>query len=93
MVNEEKVTSELLLLLEIQSQTDLLSLSGRTLCVTAGAAPSAVNSPSALLCQYINLQLLNAGPQGMCTRTQFSSLLQHTHTSQAWYCTPTCSLL
>jgi isoleucyl-tRNA synthetase len=54
------------LFLEIQNQTDLLSLSGKTLCVTAGSAPSPINSPTTLLCQYINLQLLNAEPQGMC---------------------------
>lgn len=64
------MTPERLLFLEIPNQTDLLSLSGRTLCVTAGAAPSATNSPSTLLCQYINLQLLNAEPQGMCVHQQ-----------------------
>uniref|UniRef100_A0A8C4M7P8 isoleucine--tRNA ligase n=1 Tax=Equus asinus asinus TaxID=83772 RepID=A0A8C4M7P8_EQUAS len=48
---------------EIQNQTDLLSLSGKTLCVTAGSAPSLIDSPSALLCQYVNLQLLDADPQ------------------------------
>lgn len=74
------VTPELLLFLEIQNQTDLLSLSGRTLCVTAGAAPSATNSPSALLCRYINLQLLNAEPQGMCVHPRHSlSLLSAGH--------------
>lgn len=66
---QKQVTSELLLS-EIQNQTDLLSLSGRTLCVTAGASPSPISSPSTLLCQYLNLQLLNAEPQGeriLCT--------------------------
>lgn len=58
------MTSELLLS-EIQNQTDLLSLSGKTLCVTAGTSPPPISSPSTLLCQYINLQLLNAEPQGM----------------------------
>lgn len=71
------MTSELLLI-EIQNQTDLLSLSGRTLCVTAGAAPSPVSSPGALLCQYINLQLLNAEPQGMHV---LSTLLMERRTS------------
>lgn len=56
----------LLLFLEIKKQTNLLSLSGKTLCVAAGSTPSMVNSPSTLLCQYINLQLLNADPQGAC---------------------------
>lgn len=56
-----------LLFLEIQNQTNLLSLSGSTLCVTAGSAPSLISSPSPpLLCQYVNLQLLNANPQGAC---------------------------
>ncbi|CAO2596028.1 Isoleucine--tRNA ligase, cytoplasmic [Lemmus lemmus] len=62
---------------EIQNQTDLLSLSGRTLCVTAGAAPSATNSPSALLCQYINLQLLNVEPQECLTGTVGTLLLEN----------------
>ncbi|OBS66610.1 hypothetical protein A6R68_04850 [Neotoma lepida] len=61
------------------NQTDLLSLSGRTLCVTAGAAPSPVNSPSALLCHYINLQLLNAEPQGYFCAACASSLNSCTH--------------
>lgn len=51
---------------ELLNQTDLLGLSGKTLHVTAGAAPALPSSPSALLCQYINLQLINAKPQGMC---------------------------
>ena len=54
----------LLLFLELKNQTNLLSLSGKTLCVTAGSALSVTDSPSTLLCQYINLQLLNADPQG-----------------------------
>ncbi|KAL6075343.1 hypothetical protein STEG23_005293, partial [Scotinomys teguina] len=62
---------------EIQNQTDLLSLSGRTLCVTAGATPSPVNSPSPLLCQYINLQLLNAQPQECLTGTVGTLLLEN----------------
>lgn len=60
------MTSDLLFL-EIQNQTDLLSLSGRTLFVTAGPAPSPASSPGPLLCQYINLQLLDAEPQGVRT--------------------------
>nr|KAF6267738.1 hypothetical protein mMyoMyo1_006579 [Myotis myotis] len=51
---------------EIQNQTDLLSLSGKMLGVTAGPAPSVIDSPGTLLCRYINLQLLNADPQGTC---------------------------
>ncbi|KAM6214637.1 isoleucine--tRNA ligase, cytoplasmic [Rhynchocyon petersi] len=48
---------------EIKNQTDLLSLSGKTLCVTAGSAPTLINSTSSLPCRYINLQLLNTEPQ------------------------------
>lgn len=50
---------------ELINQTDLLGLSGKTLHVTAGSAPALPSSPHALLCQYINLQLINAKPQGM----------------------------
>uniref|UniRef100_A0A8C2USK6 Isoleucine--tRNA ligase, cytoplasmic n=1 Tax=Chinchilla lanigera TaxID=34839 RepID=A0A8C2USK6_CHILA len=62
---------------EIQNQTDLLSLSGRTLCVTAGPAPSPAHSPSPLLCQYINLQLLNAEPQECLVGTVGTLLLEN----------------
>uniref|UniRef100_A0A8C4M7N6 isoleucine--tRNA ligase n=1 Tax=Equus asinus asinus TaxID=83772 RepID=A0A8C4M7N6_EQUAS len=62
---------------EIQNQTDLLSLSGKTLCVTAGSAPSLIDSPSALLCQYVNLQLLDADPQGCLMGTVGTLLLEN----------------
>lgn len=62
---------------EIQNQTDLLSLSGRTLCVTAGASPAPATSPSTLLCQYINLQLVNAEPQECLTGTVGTLLLEN----------------
>ncbi|XP_038628151.1 isoleucine--tRNA ligase, cytoplasmic [Tachyglossus aculeatus] len=48
---------------EVLNKTDLLALRGKTLCVTSGSVPSAVNGPAALLCNYINLQLLNVKPQ------------------------------
>lgn len=48
----------------MRNQTDLLSLSGKTLRVAAGSAPAVVDGPGSALCRYINLQLLNAGPQG-----------------------------
>ncbi|NWH79386.1 SYIC protein, partial [Piaya cayana] len=51
---------------ELLNKTDLLSLSGKTLHVTAGPAPAAPSAPAALLCQYINLQLMNAAPQATC---------------------------
>ncbi|XP_054583697.1 isoleucine--tRNA ligase, cytoplasmic isoform X3 [Eptesicus fuscus] len=72
--------SELALFLgesEIQNQTDLLSLSGKMLGVTAGAAPSVIDSPTALLCQYINLQLLNANPQECLLGTVGTLLLEN----------------
>ena len=73
---QKQVTSELLLS-EIQNQTDLLSLSGRMLCVTAGASLSPISSPSTLLCQYINLQLLNAETQECLTGTVGTLLLEN----------------
>uniref|UniRef100_A0A8D0G8V4 Isoleucine--tRNA ligase, cytoplasmic n=1 Tax=Sphenodon punctatus TaxID=8508 RepID=A0A8D0G8V4_SPHPU len=48
---------------ELINKTDLLSLSGKTLHVTSGSAPSLINTSDALLCQYINLHLVNAKPQ------------------------------
>ncbi|XP_041129099.1 isoleucine--tRNA ligase, cytoplasmic-like [Polyodon spathula] len=48
---------------ELTSKTDLLALNGKTLHVTSGAAPADPSSTNALLCQYINLQLLNTKPQ------------------------------
>ncbi|XP_070594706.1 isoleucine--tRNA ligase, cytoplasmic [Erythrolamprus reginae] len=47
---------------EVKKQTDLLSLSGKKLHVTAGPLPI-INSLDGFLCQYINLQLVNAKPQ------------------------------
>lgn len=48
---------------EIRNQTDLQSLTGKTLRVEAGSAPTVGDSPSTILRQCINLQLLNTGPQ------------------------------
>lgn len=62
---------------ELQNKTDLLSLSGRTLCVTAGASRAPATSPSTLLCQYINLQLMNAEPQECLTGTVGTLLLEN----------------
>ncbi|XP_044517790.1 isoleucine--tRNA ligase, cytoplasmic isoform X4 [Gracilinanus agilis] len=47
---------------EVLSKTDLLSLSGKTLCVTSGCPPAPAQSPGAL-CGFINLQLLGAKAQ------------------------------
>ncbi|XP_061474059.1 isoleucine--tRNA ligase, cytoplasmic [Rhineura floridana] len=47
---------------ELKNQTDLLSLNGKMLHITAGSVP-ALNSLDGFLCQYINLQLVNAKPQ------------------------------
>lgn len=62
---------------ELKNQTNLLSLSGKTLCVTAGSALSVTDSPSTLLCQYINLQLLNADPQECLMGTVGTLLLEN----------------
>jgi len=62
---------------EIRNQTDLLSLSGKTLRVGAGSAPAVVDGPSTALCRYINLQLLNAGPQECVKGTVGTLLLEN----------------
>ncbi|XP_054372016.1 isoleucine--tRNA ligase, cytoplasmic isoform X2 [Molothrus ater] len=66
---------------ELLKQTDLLGLSGRTLHVTAGPAPGLPSSPSALLCQYINLQLINAKPQE-CQKGTVGTLLMENPVGQ-----------
>ncbi|XP_058997292.1 isoleucine--tRNA ligase, cytoplasmic [Mustela lutreola] len=62
---------------EIRNQTDLLSLSGKTLRVAAGSAPAVVDGPGTALCRYINLQLLNAGPQECVKGTVGTLLLEN----------------
>ncbi|XP_058669104.1 isoleucine--tRNA ligase, cytoplasmic [Ammospiza caudacuta] len=66
---------------ELLKHTDLLGLSGRTLHVTAGSAPGLPSSPSALLCQYINLQLINAKPQE-CQKGTVGTLLMENPVGQ-----------
>ncbi|NXS79794.1 SYIC protein, partial [Erpornis zantholeuca] len=66
---------------ELINQTDLLGLSGRTLHVTAGSAPALPSSPGALLCQYINLQLINAKPQE-CQKGTVGTLLMENPVGQ-----------
>ncbi|XP_069721593.1 isoleucine--tRNA ligase, cytoplasmic [Phaenicophaeus curvirostris] len=66
---------------ELLNKTDLLSLSGKTLHVTAGPAPAAPSAPDALLCQYINLQLMNAAPQE-CQKGTVGTLLMENPVGQ-----------
>ncbi|XP_071669138.1 isoleucine--tRNA ligase, cytoplasmic isoform X3 [Patagioenas fasciata] len=66
---------------ELINKTDLLSLSGKTLHVTTGSAPALLNSPDALLCQYINLQLMNAKPQE-CQKGTVGTLLMENPVGQ-----------
>ncbi|KAF1404049.1 Isoleucine--tRNA ligase, cytoplasmic, partial [Spheniscus magellanicus] len=66
---------------ELINKTDLLSLSGRTLHVTTGSAPALISSPDALLCQYINLQLMNAKPQE-CQKGTVGTLLMENPVGQ-----------
>ncbi|XP_050186635.1 isoleucine--tRNA ligase, cytoplasmic [Myiozetetes cayanensis] len=66
---------------ELVNKTDLLGLSGRTLHVTAGSAPAQISSPAALLCQYINLQLINAAPQE-CQKGTVGTLLMENPVGQ-----------
>ncbi|KAM9182375.1 isoleucine--tRNA ligase, cytoplasmic isoform 1-T1 [Mergus octosetaceus] len=66
---------------ELINKTDLLTLSGKTLHVTTGSAPALTNSPDALLCQYINLQLVNAKPQE-CQKGTMGSLLMENPVGQ-----------
>ncbi|KFW76159.1 Isoleucine--tRNA ligase, cytoplasmic, partial [Manacus vitellinus] len=66
---------------ELVNKTDLLGLSGKTLHVTAGSAPARISSPAALLCQYINLQLMNAAPQE-CQKGTVGTLLMENPVGQ-----------
>ncbi|XP_035748117.1 isoleucine--tRNA ligase, cytoplasmic, partial [Egretta garzetta] len=67
---------------ELINKTDLISLSGKTLHVTTkGSAPALINSTDALLCQYINLQLMNAKPQE-CQKGTVGTLLMENPVGQ-----------
>ncbi|KTG31807.1 hypothetical protein cypCar_00001893, partial [Cyprinus carpio] len=46
----------------LNAETDLMSLSGKTLTVTSGSSPADVSSSDSLLCPYVNMQLMNASP-------------------------------
>uniref|UniRef100_A0A8C2JJV7 Isoleucine--tRNA ligase cytoplasmic ubiquitin-like domain-containing protein n=1 Tax=Cyprinus carpio TaxID=7962 RepID=A0A8C2JJV7_CYPCA len=48
----------------LNAETDLMSLSGKTLTVTSGSSPADVSSSDSLLCPYVNMQLMNASPAG-----------------------------
>uniref|UniRef100_A0A8C1VKT8 isoleucine--tRNA ligase n=1 Tax=Cyprinus carpio TaxID=7962 RepID=A0A8C1VKT8_CYPCA len=48
----------------LNTETDLMSLSGKTLTVTSGSSPADVSSSDSLLCPYVNMQLMNASPAG-----------------------------
>ncbi|KAM4722099.1 isoleucine--tRNA ligase, cytoplasmic [Rhinophrynus dorsalis] len=49
---------------ELLNDCSLLSLSGKTLHITSGSPPVVSNDKTQLLCQYINLRLLNTETQG-----------------------------
>ncbi|MBN3308685.1 SYIC protein, partial [Amia calva] len=59
---------------ELSRKMDLLTLSGKTLHVTSGAAPTGAPSSEGLFCPYINLQLLNTKPQE-CQKGEVGTLL------------------
>ncbi|XP_078517523.1 isoleucine--tRNA ligase, cytoplasmic [Lissotriton helveticus] len=59
---------------ELTNTTDLLSLNGKILHVTAGPAPALLKSSDKIFCQYINLQLQNAEPQE-CLKGTVGTLL------------------
>lgn len=68
----------LCLFTELKNSSDLLALSGKTLCVTSGARPAEKNSSDSLLCPYINLQLINACPAGTSPLfISFSFVISH----------------
>lgn len=62
---------------EIRNQSDLLSLSGKTLRVAAGSTPAVLDGPGPSLCRYVNLQLLNSGPQECVKGTVGTLLLEN----------------
>uniref|UniRef100_A0A8C3FGL5 isoleucine--tRNA ligase n=1 Tax=Chrysemys picta bellii TaxID=8478 RepID=A0A8C3FGL5_CHRPI len=54
---------------------------GKTLHVTSGSAPALINTHDTLLCQYINLQLVNAKPQE-CLKGVVGTLLMENPVGQ-----------
>ncbi|XP_072328733.1 isoleucine--tRNA ligase, cytoplasmic [Scyliorhinus torazame] len=63
---------------ELTNGTDLMSLNGKTLYVTSGVAPAeAVMKTDTMLCQYVNLQLVNAMPQECLKGTVGALLLEN----------------
>lgn len=49
---------------ELTGKSDLFSLNGKTLSAFTSGVPSEAPSSNALLCPYVNLQLVNAQPAG-----------------------------
>ncbi|XP_069793365.1 isoleucine--tRNA ligase, cytoplasmic isoform X2 [Narcine bancroftii] len=63
---------------ELTSETDLMSLNGKTLYVTTGTVPvEATKQSDNVLCNYVNLQLVNAKPQECLTGPVGSILLEN----------------
>uniref|UniRef100_A0A673JUR3 Isoleucyl-tRNA synthetase 1 n=1 Tax=Sinocyclocheilus rhinocerous TaxID=307959 RepID=A0A673JUR3_9TELE len=58
----------------LNAETDLMSLSGKTLMVTSGSSPADVSSSDSLLCPYVNLQLMNTSP-AECQTGEVATLL------------------
>uniref|UniRef100_A0A4W4E1Q9 Isoleucine--tRNA ligase, cytoplasmic n=1 Tax=Electrophorus electricus TaxID=8005 RepID=A0A4W4E1Q9_ELEEL len=46
----------------VNLKVNLSNKHGKTLLVNSGASPTEMNAPDALMCPYINLQLINASP-------------------------------
>ncbi len=61
----------------LNAETDLMTLSGKTLTVTSGSSPADASSADSLLCPYVNLLLMNASPAGGFHTTY---IYTHTHT-------------
>ncbi len=63
----------------LNAETDLMTLSGKTLTVTSGSSPADASSADSLLCPYVNLLLMNASPAGGF-HTTYIYIYTHTHT-------------
>ncbi len=74
----------------LNAETDLMSLSRRTLTVTSGSSPADASSSDSLLCPYVNLQLMNASPAGgfHSPHTSHRFIYIYTHTYIDIHITP-----